>query len=440
MRPHRLYLSITLSVLAQPVFADAVLEQAQALLNLKKIVQAYDLLAPLEDTRAGQADYDYLYGLTLLEAGEHTRAAFAFERCLGTEPNNGPCRVQMARTHLALGETVSSRKELDTIKQYNPPPEVQSLVDQYLGITQKVEDNKKRQLSNYLKLSAGYDSNINNATENARIALPSFANAPVFLIVPYRESSSFAQLDAGTNFSYQFNPDLVASVEANVLYRSLFDNNNFDYYTLDASAGALKNIGNVSVQGKLQMQTMALDGQNYRDVLGGLLQIQRPMGENGQIAAFTQLSQLRYDSQQPRDADRTTFGIAYSQALETRFSPSFYASLYQGQEQVTNDQFDYFSQSFTGIRVGGSLAYSQTLALNAHLSLEQRDYDKPNPWLLGFTGAREDSETGLTLGLTWLFKPKYSLQPFYTYSNNNANHIINDYTRHIFGVDLRIAL
>ena len=39
MRPHRLYLSITLSVLAQPVFADAVLEQAQALLNLKKIVQ-----------------------------------------------------------------------------------------------------------------------------------------------------------------------------------------------------------------------------------------------------------------------------------------------------------------------------------------------------------------------------------------------------------------
>jgi hypothetical protein len=96
----------------------------------------------------------------------------------------------------------------------------------------------------------------------------------------------------------------------------LFDNHNFDYYTANVGVGALKNIGNTALQGKLQWQTMALDGQNYRDVLGALLQIQRPLGaNNGQVAAFTQLSQLRYDSQQARDADRTTLGIAYSQAL-----------------------------------------------------------------------------------------------------------------------------
>ncbi|MBK9184854.1 MAG: tetratricopeptide repeat protein [Moraxellaceae bacterium] len=172
MRLHRLYLSL-LVLFAQPSFADAVLERAEALLNQKKIVQAYDLLAPLEEERAGQPDYDYLYGLSLLEAGDPSRAAFAFERCLGAEPNNGPCRVQMARTHLALGETISSRKELDTIKQYNPPPAVQSLVDQYLGMTQKVEAEKKRQIRSYVKVSAGHDTNINGATENSRIALPS---------------------------------------------------------------------------------------------------------------------------------------------------------------------------------------------------------------------------------------------------------------------------
>jgi hypothetical protein len=48
MRLHRLYLSL-LVLFAQPSFADAVLERAEALLNQKKIVQAYDLLAPLED-------------------------------------------------------------------------------------------------------------------------------------------------------------------------------------------------------------------------------------------------------------------------------------------------------------------------------------------------------------------------------------------------------
>ncbi|HQV21514.1 MAG TPA: tetratricopeptide repeat protein, partial [Agitococcus sp.] len=214
-----------------PVFADSVLDQAQKLINTNKYIQAYDLLAPLEDERAGQPDYDYLYGLTLLEAGEPSRAAFAFERCLGAEPNNGPCRVQMARTHLALGETVSSRKELDTIKQYNPPPEVKQLVEQYLGLTKKVEADKQRQIRHYLKLSTGHDTNVNGATENSRIALPSTNNQPVFLIVPHRQSSAFANVDVGSSLYYQFNPDLVASLEGNIDYRAVFNNPEFDTYT-----------------------------------------------------------------------------------------------------------------------------------------------------------------------------------------------------------------
>ena len=144
-------LSILIASLSTPlVWADDVLKQAELLLNNKQTVQAYDLLAPLEDDRAGESAYDYLYGMVLLEAGEPSRAAFAFERCLGAEPNNGPCRVQMARTHIALGETTSSRKELETVKEYNPPPQVQNLVVQYLGITKQVEDNKKRQINHFV--------------------------------------------------------------------------------------------------------------------------------------------------------------------------------------------------------------------------------------------------------------------------------------------------
>lgn len=438
MRLHRLYLSL-LVLFAQPSFADAVLERAEALLNQKKIVQAYDLLAPLEEERAGQPDYDYLYGLSLLEAGDPSHAAFAFERCLGVEPNNGPCRVQMARTHLALGETVSSRKELDTIKQYNPPPAVQSLVDQYLGLTKKVEAEKKRQIRSYVKVSAGHDTNINGATENSRIALPTIGNIPVFLIVPHRQSSAFTHVDVGSALHYQINPDLVTSLEGNVEYRSLFDNHNFDYYTANVGVGALKNLGNTSLQGKLQWQTMGLDGQNYRDILGALLQIQHPLANNAQVAAFTQLSQLRYDTQSAHDADRTTLGVAYSQAFESHFSPSFYASLYQGQENAKDSQFDYFSQSFKGFRVGGSIAYNTNISLNSHISLEQRDYDKINPFL-PFNTTRQDDETQFSLGLTWRFKPQYSLQPYYNYSRTNANQAINDYTRHVFGLDLRILL
>lgn len=440
MRVHRLFLSMSLLTI-QATFADSVLDQAQNLVNSKKYIQAYDLLAPLEDERAGQPDYDYIYGLTLLEAGEPSRAAFAFERCLGTDPNNGPCRVQMARTHLALGETVSSRKELDTIKQYNPPPEVKQLVEQYLGLTKKAETDKQRQIHHYLKLSTGHDTNVNGATENSRIALPSVSNQPVFLIVPHRQSSAFAHVDVGSYLYYQFSPDLVASLEGNIDYRAVFNNPEFDTYSANANAGLLKNIGNTAIQGKLQLQKMGLDGQDYRDMMGLLTQVQHPLANDAQVAVFGQFSQLRYDTQAARDADRSTLGLAYSQALNTKFNPSFYASLYQGQERTTNSQFDYFSYDFQGIRLGGGLSYNSQLSLNAHASIEQRDYVRGNPFLVApLNTARQDDESQFTLGLTWQIKPQYSLQPYYSYSHTNANHVINDFTRHVFGVDFRLSL
>ncbi|MBK9184853.1 MAG: hypothetical protein IPM78_00580 [Moraxellaceae bacterium] len=180
--------------------------------------------------------------------------------------------------------------------------------------------------------------------------------------MPHRESSAFAHLDVGSSLYYQFNPDLVASLEGNIDYRAVFNNPEFDTYTANANAGLLKNIGNTALQGKLQLQKMGLDGQDYRDMMGLLAQAQHPLANDAQVALFGQFSQFRYDTQAARDADRSTLGLAYSQALNTRFTPSFYASLYQGQESTTDSQFDYFSYDFQGFRLGGSLSYNANLA------------------------------------------------------------------------------
>ncbi|HNH44974.1 MAG TPA: tetratricopeptide repeat protein, partial [Agitococcus sp.] len=416
-------LSILIASLSTPlVWADDVLKQAELLLNNKQTVQAYDLLAPLEDDRAGDPAYDYIYGMVLLEAGEASRAIFAFERCLGAEPNNGPCRVQMARTHIALGETTSSRKELETLKEYNPPAEVKNLVDQYLGLSQQLEESKKRQINHFVEIGAAYDSNINSATENSKIAIPSFNNFTIFLTVPHRETSSVLKTQMGSSLQYQFNPDLVGLLDGALSYYTLFDNNNFDYYTLDANAGLLKNIGNYSVQGKLQLQKMGLDGKDYRDVLGLLTQVQKPIGETGQIAAFGQYNQSRYDTQSARDANRFTLGLAYSQQLEMRFSPTFYTSVYTGQENTTDSQFDYFSHSLNGLRLGGSINYLDNLRFNSHISVEKRDYAQSNQFFFPFNHIkRQDKETSVELSATWSITTKYRLQPRYNYTQNNAN-------------------
>ncbi|HNL36030.1 MAG TPA: tetratricopeptide repeat protein, partial [Agitococcus sp.] len=104
--------------------SEDILNRADALIRLQSPEQAYELLAPLEDELAGTPQFDYLLGLSLLEQNKPQNAIFAFERCLTVEPTNGPCRVQMARTHLALGEASNARAEFEIINEYNPPAEI----------------------------------------------------------------------------------------------------------------------------------------------------------------------------------------------------------------------------------------------------------------------------------------------------------------------------
>jgi hypothetical protein len=184
---------------------------------------------------------------------------------------------------------------------------------------------------------------------------------------------------------------------------------------------------------------MGLDGQAYRDVLGFLSQVQKPIGETSQIAAFGQYNQLRYDTQKARDANRFTLGLAYSQQVEMRFNPTFYTSVYTGQENTTDSQFDYFSHSFNGLRLGGSLNYWDNLRFNSHISFEKRDYAQSNQFLFPFNNIkRQDKETSIELSATWAITAKYRLQPRYNYTQNNANIPVNDYKRHVVGVDLHL--
>ena len=66
--------------LQTPAFADEVLDKARDLVNQKAAKAALDLLVPLEGTRAGDVEYDYLLGLAALDAGDPQLAIFALER------------------------------------------------------------------------------------------------------------------------------------------------------------------------------------------------------------------------------------------------------------------------------------------------------------------------------------------------------------------------
>ena len=81
---------------------------------------------------------------------------------------------------------------------------------------------------------------------------------------------------------------------------------------------------------------------------------------------------------------------------------------------------------------------SETLTLNSQLSYETRKHDK-TPYPI-FLFNREDIESNIGLSANWRINKQLSLQPSYTYSNNNSNIPFSDYKRHVVSVDLRFDM
>ena len=427
----------TLLATSTGVMADEVLQQAESLLSGQKAADAVALLAPLEEERAGDPDYDYLLGQALLETGDPSNAVFAFERCLTAQPENGPCRVQMARTHLAMGETANARAELETIQAYNPPAQVQELVSKFLGAVSVREKQEKRQLGAFVQAGAGFDSNANSATNATQFAVP----GNVWPLNAQNRSleSSFAGLQAGGSFIYRHTPKVNTSGDIGLNLRNFFDESQFSYHMLDGNLGTNYLLSGGQIGAKLALQKMWLDGNAYRDVVGLSSQYQRDIGLTGQLACFLQANRMRYDSQSDRDADRLTGGAAWSQGFDGSYSPVVYTSAYTGNEKTDGKgpNATQYANDFFGLRAGGTLSLSNRLRLNGSLSHESRSYDTPQ---VTAKIVRDDKQTDLNLGLAWRIKPTLTLQPAYTYTQNKSNIVIYDFDRHVISLDLRYDL
>lgn len=424
---------------------DSLLAKANQLLDQRQPKSAYALLAPQEDERGGNPEYDFLLGLSALESGQASTAAFAFERCLAVDPKNGPCRVQMARTHMALGENSSAALELKTITEYNPPAEVSQMVSRYLGSLQQQEAKQKRHFGAYAQVGMGYDSNANSANPTSQIAVAPIGGVVLNLIVnpaDREQSDNFMQASAGADMRLRLSPSWSVLGDVGLNTRRYDEVDRYNYLSGDLSFGFGYQSGISQIQLKALGQTYQLDGDAYRDLFGLMGQYQLLASETSQYSLYVQATRTQYEEQTFRDAERYTMGGAWSQALNANFRPVIYAGLYGGTEQprTSDNNFEHLGQEFYGVRGGGVLFLSPTLQFNGSLSIERRKFDAPYPLAIPSYITRQETQYDASLGLTYKVSPNLSLIPAYTYTQTESNIIINEYSRNVVSVDFRYEM
>jgi len=412
--------------------ADALTDRAKALLQQKQHRQAYDLLLPQESARAGDPEFDYLLGIAAIDSGEPERGVFALERVLAVQPNNHVARAEIARAYLALGERDSARREFETVRAQQIPPEVNQAIDGYLSAIASAEVT---QLTGFIEAGFGHDSNVNSATGGNQIAVPSLGGIVATLDpASTRNADTFTTVSGGLNLTHKFTREwaLVGSLAGNAKMNTHEDQ--FDTMTLDATVGARWSRGNEAVTLAGQFQDFELDYARYRETKGVVGQWQHSFDERSQFSIYGQLADLHYPTQDIRDSTRSVLGTAYGHVFAGTYTPVLFVSAYVGQEKVHADGVPHLGNELYGVRIGGQARLGIGWTVFSNLAYERREYGGPDPL---FLVTRQDNQMDFTVGLSYLLRPNTTVIAQYNYTDVDSNIQINSFTRNVGTVSLR---
>jgi hypothetical protein len=414
--------------------ADELLDQAQGLIGAGKAEQAYQLLKPEADARAGDADFDFLYATAALDAGHALDAVFALERVIDANPNNGPARAKLALAYVALGETESAEQEFGKVKDMPLPEDVSATIDKYLSEIERHHALTRPVYRRYVKTGLGFDSNVNSATDDNQVAVPGLGGL-VFTLAPESRELDSMIWDVGAGFDFSHPLQAGLNVTGGIDFDHRIAPEESDFTTTSASGHLgldwLRGKNRFSLIG--QGEKMFVDGSAGvvdadREVGGLTLQWQHNLNPANQFTVFGQAALVRYPDQRVRNVNRYTGGIGWAHAyLNAASRPVVYASFYGGTEDEQNHTFgEHNSRDFYGVRVGGQVAAGAKGTVLGQFSYQNSDYDAPVPL---FNVTRDDDFIMATVGYRYQYDVNWSLTPTLRYSNSDSNFVLTDYDR-----------
>lgn len=429
-------LACTTLLLSATAQADATLDEAQRLLDGKKAEQAYQLLAALEDERAGDLEYDYLLGLAALDSGRPKLAVFALERVLSQQPGHSQARAELAKAYFLMGENQAAHHEFNQVLRQAPPDAVRDSIARYLNVLEQRFDTQRDQFSGYVELGAGYDSNVNSATSEDQVAVPALGNL-VFTLDPsgLEQDDRFSTLRGGLNYRRQMRHDLQAFAGGGLDLRNNVDNSEFNTNTLDVHAGLRLQRHKNRYTGAVQGQGLWLDGERYRNLLGINLQWEHTFDARNQGSLFLQHATLRYPEQESRDVNTTILGAAWVHALRRTTAPVvFYTGLFGGMDEEQDADRKDFGRNFLGLRLGVNYALTQKTGLNLLGSYQQTRHGDDDPI---FLATREDKLYDVSVTASHKMARDWSLRAQLRHTRNDSNIPITDYRRNQLTLTLR---
>lgn len=381
-------------------------------------------------------DRDYRRGLAALDAGDTRQAIAIFDRLLSQQPDHLPARAELGRAYAEAGNPTAARRELEQVAQDDSVPEaVREAIRRYVTALGAPAAAPGTRLGGRVSLSIGYDTNVNNATDEARILIPAFSGLGLAtLSADAREQDDgFTRLAGRLSAARQLASGNRLQADLTGDFRKFFEQDSFDQGTLGLNLGyeyASTAHGRFGLTA--QLQRFWVDDDAFRDAVGALGSWSHRSGGND-LAAYLQYLRLDFPDDAPRDADRGTVGFTLGRALDARHYG--FAGLYVGVEATTRSRFDHLSQDFFGLRAGVERRHTDRLTLYANLAWERALYEEAEPL---FLVRRDTRRTDLHAGARYRLREDLRVFAQAGHTRADSNIVIYDFDRTTFelGVEL----
>jgi outer membrane protein len=440
IKKHRLLApsALTLAILCMSPLAnaevDAVVRQAQEAIAQGRYQQAYDTLEPHEVRRAGDPDFDLVFGQAANRVEQFPRAIMALERVVEKSPDNAQARAELGRALFAVKDNRAARALLQQARLQGIPVVAGESIDYFLQAVDRVEAEGQSSAKAFIEFGLGHDTNANFGPEQRNFAVPA-AGGSLLVLNPsgIKTEANFAQLGGGASGRYIFAPrwSIVGSVVGSARAHD-HDASQFDTLQIDGNVGLSYRVDREEFVLSAVGGIYNLDNDRVRNIKGVTGEWVHRFDGFRQLGAYVQLTRLEYPNLHTADVDRNVIGFTYANLFRSGFL--IFGGLYAGKEKERDSAFPSFGHKFWGARLGMQQPLNQTLAVFGTFSYEDRKFGGTDP---NFLVARHDRQTNASIGLNWVVAPRWRVTPQIAWTDNKSNTAISAYDKTTYSVIVR---
>jgi hypothetical protein len=399
------------------------LDELKRLNDDEQYQAAYALASQYRQQLEGDARFDFYYGVSAIETGQVHEGVFALERVIHQQPEHHRARLELARGYYLQGDDARARQAFERVLRSQPPPKVALNIERFLAAIRLRESRYQTTAKAYIELMTGSDSNINAGPTDplADSSLPWILDSGVL-----ETDDTFNALLLGGRINHPLTQHSSLFANFDGAWRRHANESHYDNGLATLQGGGRWQRERQRRQLALLLQQYSVDGTITRNLVGLSAENTWLQGAQQQLTASLAALDLSYPESPLKDSRQYTLGL---QLLRATGGMSWAAAISAGRE-ISDDGSD------TARAQADRSIYSAQLAANWQLDDDtswgvkygatQSHYSAPYFVTLP---KRKELLSALDLSITHLLSKQWQLRGGITYSRNDANIDMFNYTR-----------